>query len=239
MHEDLSNPINGGAGKNGYTSYLQTNNDNFESIGGGGGGGMWTTGKPDDTGSTYNLPTHAFAKIGASGGGGHMNGDEYRGAYFYGANGLFGGSGNRGSYSSAREWNHGGGGGGAGALERPYDQNDQINANGRAGLSNNYTGVSNKFYGGGGGGGTGNESKLVIGLGIHGGGNGAYLNKNPYVNNYGGTSGQANTGGGGGGAGVFTQYQIDSNGGTRTHRVYLPASGKNGGSGIIILKYTI
>jgi hypothetical protein len=104
----------------------------------------------------------------------------------------------------------GGGGGGAGAAGA--NANSYRGGDGGSGISNNITGTS-VFYGGGGGGGSYGPSGGIAGTGgPGGGGNGsAALN----VNGYDGTT---NTGGGGGGA--------------------IP-NGGDGGSGVVIVRYSI
>jgi hypothetical protein len=209
-HVDLSNPTNEAAGKNGYTSYLQTNNDNLESIGGGGGAGIWV----GANGTLDESTAKVFAKSGASGGGGFVHGG-------YGSSdggiGSYGGTNGNSGQHSMGSGDYSGGGGGAGSSL------NQIRSSGSVGKLNNYTGLSNKFYGGGGGGGYPEDS--INGNGLDGGGNGARLD------NIGSTQGVPNTGGGGGGSSVNVGYKTGS--------VYERASGQNGGSGIIILKYTI
>ena len=207
MHVDLSNQANEAAGKNGYTSSLQTNNDNFESIGGGGGSGIWVGVNSDDT-------EQVLAKDGASGGGGSVHGSHHA---TNGGIGQFGSNGNIGLYDANNINDYSGGGGGAGNVL------NSTQSSGSVGKLNNYTGLSDMFYGGGGGG--GHPEKSLNGIGIHGGGNGARLD------NIGATPGVSNTGGGGGGSSVDVGY--------KTGAVYEKASGQNGGSGIIILKYAI
>ena len=123
-----------------------------------------------------------------------------------------------------------GGGGGAGgtgyqgytlnAYNTKYGLSGQntVGGNGGAGASSTILNNSTIYYGGGGGGGPNNNNISQAGRseglgGIGGGGNGSL------ANNASGTSGTANTGGGGGGG----DWE---------------ASGGNGGSGIVIVRYT-
>jgi len=115
-----------------------------------------------------------------------------------------------------------GGGGGAGSVgirgflysEYPGSQRTP-GGNGGNGLPYSISG-SATYYGGGGGGGANNNTSPTVDFG-HGGNGGGGDGANANLGN--GTAGQANTGGGGGGG----DWE---------------ASGANGGSGIVIIRYT-
>ena len=115
-----------------------------------------------------------------------------------------------------------GGGGGAGSVgirgflysEFPGAQRTP-GGNGGDGLPYSISGTST-YYGGGGGGGANNNSSATVEFGRGGNGGGGNGANNDRVN---GTAGLANTGGGGGGG----DWE---------------ASGANGGSGIVIVRYT-
>ena len=115
-----------------------------------------------------------------------------------------------------------GGGGGAGSVgirgflysEFPGAQRTP-GGNGGDGLPYSISGTST-YYGGGGGGGANNNSSATVEFGRGGNGGGGNGANNDRMN---GTAGQANTGGGGGGG----DWE---------------ASGANGGSGIVIVRYT-
>jgi hypothetical protein len=115
-----------------------------------------------------------------------------------------------------------GGGGGAGSVgirgflysEYPGAQRTP-GGNGGNGVQYSISG-SAAYYGGGGGGGANNNSSATVEFGRGGSGGGGNGANNDRVN---GTAGQANTGGGGGGG----DWE---------------ASGANGGSGIVIVRYT-
>ena len=115
-----------------------------------------------------------------------------------------------------------GGGGGAGSAGiRGFLYSEYTGAqrtpggNGGNGLQYSISG-SAVYYGGGGGGGANNNSSPTVDFG-HGGAGGGGDGANANLGN--GTAGQANTGGGGGGG----DWE---------------ASGANGGSGIVIVRYT-
>ena len=115
-----------------------------------------------------------------------------------------------------------GGGGGAGSVGiRGFLYSEFTGAqrtpggNGGDGLPYSISGTST-FYGGGGGGDANNNSSATVEFGRGGNGGGGNGANNDRMN---GTAGQANTGGGGGGG----DWE---------------ASGANGGSGIVIVRYT-
>ena len=113
----------------------------------------------------------------------------------------------------------GGGGGGANAAgQNGFTNNGGI---GGAGKANSITG-SPVTYAGGGGGGTGGPGTNGVG-GAGGGGNGGVTGGAPTSYPRASTAGTPNTGGGGGGSGT---------GGGDT-----PVAARNGGSGIVIIRY--
>ncbi|MFA9276361.1 MAG: beta strand repeat-containing protein [Rhodoluna sp.] len=165
---------------------------------------------------------HQPAGAGAHGGGGSG------GAYNVGGVGEDGGLGGNGYYDTYQSYLRGyptGGGagalganGGGGGYAWEYPAGTGRSGDGRPGLQSTITG---NYYGGGGGGGFhGGTAGVtnVAGLGGTGGGgagNGA--------TSYPGWSGTANTGGGGGGSGYNCAYW---------------SQGGDGGSGIVVIKYT-
>lgn len=212
---------------------------NEDGAGGGGAGGVLSgtgfavtpgpynvvvgSGGTAGTGSTNggNGGDSSFSTLTAIGGGG--------GAQEGGQNGLDGGSGGGGSDSNnggsgtpgqgndGGDGNNnqgGGGGGGAGAAGQQPGGSD--GGTGGAGITDDITGVS-VAYGGGGGGGAANGG--TGGSGGSGGGATAPSVRGP------GVDGTANTGGGGSGA-------TGSNAGSAF-------SGATGGSGIVIIRYSI
>jgi hypothetical protein len=159
--------------------------------------------------STLSLPT-PIVSIGGGGGGS-------KGAN--GATGANGGGGGHSNFAGAAgaaggfagghaNGDGGGGGGGAGSA----GITGGAGRNGGSGVSSSISG-NTIYYGGGGGGGSYSNSGTGLG-GVGGGGQGG-LGNSPLA-----TVGAANTGGGGGGAG-----EAQSN------------PGKNGGSGVVIVRY--
>jgi hypothetical protein len=159
--------------------------------------------------TTLSLPT-PIVSIGGGGGGA-------KGAN--GATGANGGGGGHSNYAGApgasggfaggnANGDGGGGGGGAGSA----GATGSAGRNGGNGVSSSISGTLT-YYGGGGGGGSYGNTGTGLG-GIGGGGQGG-LGNSPLA-----TAGAANSGGGGGGAG-----EAQSN------------PGKNGGSGIVIVRY--
>jgi len=132
--------------------------------------------------------------------------------------------GNRGgknrNVTNTAEWS---GGGGGGANENGQDSTNRAGINTNAGRGGNgieilITGVS-YYYGGGGGGGLSDGSIGIPGLGgLGGGGSGSKGDRTA-------TNGTPNTGGGGGGGG----YRVTPDG---------SGLGGNGGSGVVIIRYT-
>ena len=154
--------------------------------------------------------------IGGAGGTGHAYGD--KNAYATSTN-----NGGRGGKSHPSNYGGGGGGGGANTSGTSKDGKDagtisgQYGGNGGDGVNINITGT---IYGVGGGGGGGSWYGAGSYGGLGGGGNGNLTNSQTSA-----SVGTANTGGGGGsgganGAGYYPQ-------------------GKNGGSGIVIIRYLL
>jgi hypothetical protein len=224
----------GGGGAGGYrtsTSYSVTTQGYLVTIGAGGAGSSTTYKTANGSDSTFAVTTSAGGgtagsyssfnggNTGGSGGGG--------GGYIGGAGaagntpstspsqGNAGGNGGSGSTGYA----HGGGGGGAGAAGA--NASGQYAGNGGAGvntlsswLNATSTGVNGYIAGGGGGGSyDGGQSYYAGTGGAGGGGNGGAR----FIST--GTAGTANTGGGGGG---------DATG-----------DPKNGGSGLVIVRYAV
>ena len=134
-----------------------------------------------------------------------------------GGNGYSGSGavGTTGQGSNGGSGGNGGGGGGGGAGGVGQNLVSSQGGNGGVGLANSLRTGSNETRAGGGGGSTRSTDTNLIGLGQNGGGNGgSYTGLNA-------TDGQANTGGGAGG-------QDFGNLGAR-----------NGGSGIVIIRYEI
>jgi len=155
---------------------------------------------------------------GASGGGaGGASGTHSGGT---GTNGNNGGS---GGYNVLRRASGGGGGAASAGVNAILSQSpNAVCGNGGAGYNNSITGNVVGYAGGGGGGNNAYNYDYERGTGSHGGGDGCWPpgNGTPPTNH--GTHGEPNTGGGGGGGG-------ESTGSTMW--------GKNGGSGILVVKY--
>lgn len=239
----------GGGGTNG------TGND-IAGGGGGGGGVVYNSNFSVTPGSNYTVTVGAggvtaanttpsaggnsvFGTLTAIGGG---RGGGFAGGVYYAAGS--GGSGGGGTYnlnspgtgtigqgfsggkgtSSAVPGCYGAGGGG-GAAGPGQDTNLQgKGGDGGPGLAFSISGVT-QYYAGGGGGGTGYQNqtyRLKGGGGIGGGGDGA--------DSYNGISGKANTGGGGGGGSGGTIAGVQA---------YGPTYGGQGGSGIVIVRYSL
>ena len=204
-------------------------------IGDGGFGG--TSRLPDGrNGRNSSISGTTITDVVATGGG--------RGGYSQGQPGAAGGSGGGGNYNAAGgtastspvqgynggaatsggAGNPGGGGGGAGGVgkaETPSNGGD-----GGEALVNSLRTGAPVYYAGGGGGGVYGSGNSSIGLGGNhatnkgGGGDGGQVNTTTH-----GGHGTPNTGGGGGGTSIATN-------------VHGPSGGK-GGSGIVVLRYTI
>lgn len=202
-----------GAGGAGGTSQLTTT-DNGQP----GGNSSFDTAVAlgGGAGGTYNATP---GDDGGCGGGGAGNGDiasNYNGHSIQGAvtgythYGNDGGDGCVVAHGTA-DWGAGGGGG-AGARGQDAQATNSKGGDGGIGIQNNFRTGSNVYYAGGGGG----SSQTNAGAGGAGGGGDGSPNHN-------GTAGGANTGGG---AGALER------GGTQTN-------GKNGGSGIVVVRYAV
>ena len=183
------------------------------------GGAISLSATGGGSGSPY--PGSVAGKNGGSGGGGAGTGTE--GQYSTAGSGNAGGyspvegyAGGRGTYwGSSRHLGGGGGGAGGSGFDTP---NGTIGGNGGPGAASSITGSSVTYAGGGGGGGRfGNNAAGGFG-GSSIGGRGAGTNGVS-------TAGATNTGSGGGGG----DYEDVPN---------TPAGGA-GGSGIVIVRYTI
>jgi hypothetical protein len=232
--------ISGGGGAGGYRTAtgISIATAQTVTIGAGAASPAATTHGINGTDSTFNSTTSA-----GGGGGGSDGAGGYQGANggSGGGNGAFGNtttqsSGNTPSTSPSQGNNGGatplnlgavypsGGGGGAGAVGGGTGTGPTtVSGNGGAGLntlstwfSATGTGVSGYVAGGGGGGGYNFGTPGTGGAG--GGGNGAV---GPDSSTGNGSAGTANTGGGGGGSGNTTSI------------------GGKGGSGLVIVRYTV
>ena len=121
----------------------------------------------------------------------------------------------------------GGGGGGAGAVGEDGTGSTSSNCtvgDGGIGKTNDYRTGSNVYYAGGGGGGHHEGTPVDYGLGTISTGGGGAGNGATGATTYDGQNGTANTGGGGGAGG--------RSGGS-------PSRGGTGGSGIVVIRYTV
>jgi hypothetical protein len=216
----------GGGGAGGMFTYQSTPSAGTHAVvvGAGGAGGTSSVGSngADSTvfsqtavgggrGGNYNVQGPAS---GGSGGGG--NGTSVSASYWTGASGTSG-QGNSGGNGNG---DHAGGGGGGKGGSGATAGSSTSAGNGGSGGTNDYRTGSNVTYAGGGGGGVWSGSGKGNG-GSGGGGNGSYNN-----NSNAPTAGSTNTGGGGGGAG--------SQGNNTSY-----ASQTTGGSGIVVIRYTV
>jgi hypothetical protein len=229
--------VAGGGGGGGYCG------------GGGGGGGVLASSGYSVSSSPYTITVGSGGAVGTNGsnssfavtaiGGGH--GATGGGGTTYvstvGGSGGGGGSSPGGQtasaagtsgqgYAGAASAGLGGGytsGGGGGAGAAAIATASTVASNGGTGLASSISG-SSVLYGGGGGGGCGDNSGLgACGSGgSGGGGEGSILYGSNGYYKAGGSNGSANTGGGGGGG-----YNSSSSGGF------------SGGSGIVIIRYSI
>jgi hypothetical protein len=180
---------------------------------GSGGAGATTIGSQASNGgtTTLSLPT-PIVSIGG-GGGGSKNANGVSGANGGGGgHPIYSGGASAGGGFAGGNANNEGGGGGAGAggvgVSAP-------GAGGGIGVSSSISG-SATFYGGGGGGGSWQTTSTSNGVGGTGGGGRGGITNTTLAQ-----SGAANTGGGGGGSGNSSSTPV----------------AKNGGSGIVILRY--
>ena len=216
----------GGAGGVLYSSsYSVTPGNSYTVVvGDGGSGSAASASGGDGSNSSFNSivayggggggARQAGGRAGASSGGAGQDTIAAPGASSQGFAGATGPSANAATGA--------GGGGGAGSAGiRGFLYSEYTGAqrtpggNGGNGLQYSISG-SAVYYGGGGGGGANNNSSPTVDFG-HGGAGGGGDGANANLGN--GTAGQANTGGGGGGG----DWE---------------ASGANGGSGIVIVRYT-
>jgi len=217
----------GGGGAGGMITYNTTPSAGTYTmtVGAGGAGGTTSVGSQGGSsvafsqstvgggrGGNYNNAT--LAGNGGSGAGGNGQDDQNTRGTGTAGQGSDGGNGWSGG-------SHAGGGGGGKGATGGTGQNQQTAGNGGAGGTNDYRTGSNVTYAGGGGGGVWHNTSTGGTGGTGGGGNGSYNgNNNPP------TAGTDNTGGGGGGSGAQgdnTSY----------------ASQTTGGSGIIVVRYTL
>jgi hypothetical protein len=183
-------------------------------VGAGGAGGISGAGLNTTGISGSNSVFATITANGGGGGGGRNNAASYNGT----TGGSGGGATRTGAVGTGNQGNNGGlgltthGGGGGGASGIGANAVGTTAGKGGAGAPSSITGVSVTYAGGGGG---GAPSTSTAGLGgSGGGGNGS--------NSSVGSDGTANTGGGGGGGNDST-----------------PSNGGAGGSGIVIIRYTI
>ena len=224
----------GGAGGLIHTSFVLPVGIYPVQIGGFGAGSVSTSTQGGDGGpSTF----HTYTAIGGGGGGSrHTSVNSGRDGGSGGGSGHEGhssgsgtaGQGNDGGGGNTGEYGGGGGGAGASPVDGFYtDPNYSAHGqNGGVGLdfsdwANATSTGHNGFYAGGGAGGS--DSILRTG-GIGGGGNGG-TNAGDI-----GTHGLVNTGGGGGGGSSVESW---------SGAITAIGAGKNGGSGILIIRYTI
>jgi hypothetical protein len=234
----LNNSATGGGGAGGYLSGTTTLSQLTYAItvgSGGSGGPAKDSSMLNDSEATIGQNSQFASIATATGGGASPNSNAiYNGVLRNGGSGAGGtgnpnsstgfpgtgisGQGNNGgaaSYGQNGGFYSGGGGGGAGAAGENASLNSTTAGAGGVGVQ----WVNGSYYAGGGAGGTYNSSSFVSGGnggGGSGGGNGTTI----------GGNGAPNTGGGGGAVG----------GGTGGGKINL--TGGNGGSGIVIVRYT-
>jgi hypothetical protein len=199
----------GGQVKTGSVSFL---NGSFAVTIGNGGAGATTISSQASNGgtTTLSLPTPVVSIGGGGGGSKNAQGASGGNGGGGGHPGFSGGAGAAGGFAGGTANNEiGGGGAGAGAVGTSAS-----NSNGGIGVSSSISG-SATFYGGGGGGGSW-QVGIGPGQGGQGGGGSGGTALSPLA-----TSGAANTGGGGGGSGNSQSTPV----------------AKNGGSGIVIVRY--
>jgi len=215
----------GGGGAGGMITYNTTPSAGTYTmtVGAGGAGGTTSVGSQGGGSSAFSQSTvgggrggsysgGTLAGNGGSGAGGNGEGSSRTKGSGTAGQGNDGGDGFNGSHA-------GGGGGGKGAVGGAGTHASIAGAGGVGG-TNNYRTGSNVTYAGGGGGGTWGGGSSASG-GSGGGGNGSF-NQNSNAP----TAGATNTGGGGGG-----------NGGQGDNTSW--ASQTTGGSGIIVVRYTL
>nr|BAR32695.1 hypothetical protein [uncultured Mediterranean phage uvMED] len=180
--------------------------------------------------TTFNSLTAVGGGRGATGGSNGFDGGSGGGGSYAGSTGGNGtaGQGNNGGSSSFSDPYPSGGGGGKGAVGGNASSNTQAGSGGNgintysAWATATSTGDSGYYAGGGGGGTAGGSGYIGGGQGGTGGNGGG---GNGGVGGSGMQNGDANTGGGGG-SGAYSG----------SNSTYYP---KNGGSGIVILRYAV
>jgi len=212
--------ISGGGGGGGYqynASYAVTTGAYTVTVGTGGAGEITSGASKGDDGTNS-----VFGTITATGGGGGGSGSNRNGANGGSGGGGadnagqgLGGTGSQGSNGGDAEVDgSSGGGGGGGNTAVGANASGDAGGNGGAGTSNSISGAAVVYAGGGGG--SARTSATAGGTGGSGGGGRGAGSAGVSV------AGTANTGGGGGGG--------SGTGGQQT--------GANGGSGIVIVRYT-
>ena len=200
----------GSGGKGGLTAYTNGENGINSSI----IGGFIDEKAYGGGGGSYNTGLDGGSGGGASGASQNYSaGNATKGLSSSGANANIIYYGNKGG--DGINPGGGGGGGGAGAAGNPTAGSWNFEgANGGIGIQSSITGIAT-YYAGGGGGARGIYGSSGGNGGLGGGGKGA-------GNNIAAVAGNNNTGGGGGGKGAY-----DS------------GSGASGGSGVVIIRYSI
>lgn len=222
----------GGGGMVYYTNYATSPGDTIDiQIGAGGAGACNTCEKTIKGGNGGNSKFDTIVAVGG-GGGGNRRDDGIPGLEFGALGGSGGGGGgldpgpisggagislqgNAGGYSytgGAEAAGGGGGGAGSAGIDASYSHGGD-GGNGRGCAISGQT----EYYAGGGGGGAYTWPQGIGGVGVHGGGTGAYVNIPS-------TAGTTNTGGGGGGGGAADHGPNNR-------------AGADGGSGIVIVSY--
>ena len=207
-----------GAGGTSRSTAVATNGGNsvFATVTatGGGGGGC---------GAANNDDTQRVGADGGSGGGG--GGPANNTTVAPGGSGTSG-QGNNGGTGGDSDPQHqiAGGGGGKSEVGENADFSADRSGTGGDGSQNNYRTGSNVYYAGGGGGGGSNQGGMSSSGQAGGNGGGGRGGDNTTTSST-AVAGTANTGGGGGGAG-----------GNNTTGAYVS---KNGGSGIVVVRYAI
>lgn len=219
---NVTGATSGGGSAAESAKYVLANTNCTVTVGAGGGGA--NPGSPQRAGSTgSNSVFDNITSLGGGGGGGGVapNMAGLAGGSSGGVAGQSGGSlaatpGTVGQGYAGGKGNaggDGGGGGGAGGNAPDAGNNSGLGPRGGFGANSSITGTAVTYAGGGGGGG-GYNTGTPTGIGQAGGGNGGVGAGGP------GLPATANSGSGGGGGG------------------WNEALGANGGSGLVIIKYT-
>ena len=208
-------------GSGGASSSTSTGANGGNTVLGLGGGGSATAIGGGGAGSgAGNNTTRVGLDGGSGGGGGGSSGQQTVSAAGSGTVGQGNAGGTGGAAGTYGQ--RGGGGGGAGAVGEDAPSNRS--GAGGIGLVNKYKDASGIYYAGGGGAG-GSTQTGVSTLGQAGGTGGGGAGGNAPGSSNAATNGTVNTGGGGGGAG-----------GQGSIAAY---TGANGGSGVVVLRYTV